>query len=242
MGGKGTQCDNMVGKFRFSHLSAGDLLRAEVKSGSKLGNEINEFIKNGNMVPGDVTVTLIKNAMNRSSKKTVFIIDGYPRNQSNIDFWEKVVKDDVDVVGCLFLKCSEEVMKKRIMKRGETSGRNDDKEEVITNRINVYNKEKLFEVSAEGTVDDCFTKCKEVVRKLGLEKFVKINEMKNYLAENVDVYIKPMIVHIMKNKPVDVHEAILNWVNNEGVEIKKELLTKRENEKKKKSTLLDPLL
>ena len=235
--GKGTQCDNLVGRFKFHHLSAGDLLRKEVKSGSELGKQINTYIVNGDMVPGDVTVTLIKNAMTKC--KGVFIIDGYPRNQSNIDFWHSVVKDEVEVVGCLFLKCSEETMKKRIMKRGETSGRDDDNEEVVTNRVKVYNEEtlpildhfvkqeKLFEVSAEGTIDECFSSCKEVVRKLKLDKFVKMNEMKNYLAENVDVYIKPLIVYIMKNKPTDVHEAILYWIKNEGVEIKSDLEAKR---------------
>jgi UMP-CMP kinase len=237
--GKGTQCDNLVGRFGFVHLSAGDLLRAEVKSGSELGNTINSYITKGEMVPGEITPTLIKNEISKKPHNTVFIIDGYPRNQSNIDCWEKIIKDDVEIVGCLFLRCGEEVMKKRLMKRGESSGRSDDNEEVIINRVKVYNEETvpiladfskngtLYDVSAEGTIDECFSLCKDVIRNLKLEKFVKLAEMKHYLAENVDVYIKPLIVYIMKNQPTDVHESIITWMNNEGLDIKRNLENQR---------------
>lgn len=86
-------------------------------------------------MPGEVAVNLIKKNILEKSKDFTFIIDGYPRNQSNIDKWEEVVKDEIDVLGCLYLDCSEETMKKRILKRAETSDRSDDNEEVFKNRI-----------------------------------------------------------------------------------------------------------
>ncbi len=66
-------------------------------------------------------------------------------------------------------------------------------------------------MSAEGTKEECFNHCKKVFRDLKLDKAAKLYEMKSYLKNYVDVYIKPLIVHLMKNKPSDIHEAILNW-------------------------------
>ena len=85
--GKGTQCSNIVNDFGFVHLSAGDLLRAHMKSGSEDGNMVAEMIKNGQIVPSVVTVRLLLDAMKASSKER-FLIDGFPRNKENRDAWE----------------------------------------------------------------------------------------------------------------------------------------------------------
>lgn len=230
--GKGTQCEMLVEQFKFEHLSAGDCLRAEVKSGSDLGKEIEGYISKGNMVPGDVTVKLLKKAMEDKGLDKVFIIDGYPRNFSNIEFWEKIMGDTVNVLGVLFLRCSPEIMKQRIMKRGETSGRSDDNEEVFDKRIKVYNdetepvvkhyedKSMVFKVSAEGTKEQCFEEIRKVIESLDLDKIAKSNELRKYLKENVDVYLKPLIVHLMKEKHEKVHSAIIQWMNTEGEKIR----------------------
>ena len=79
--GKGTQCSNLVRDFGFVHLSAGDLLRAERDSGSEKAELINNILLAGNIVPVEITVNLIKDAMKKhgwSQKK--FLIDGFPRN------------------------------------------------------------------------------------------------------------------------------------------------------------------
>jgi UMP-CMP kinase len=82
--GKGTQCEKLTSEFGkdVAHFSAGDLLREHVKSGSKEGNMVAEMIKNGQIVPAEVTVGLLKDAMERSGKTRV-LIDGFPRNDSN---------------------------------------------------------------------------------------------------------------------------------------------------------------
>merc|ERR1719410_3239303 len=85
--GKGTQCANLVNEFGLVHLSAGDLLRAERNSGSKDAELINNYIKEGKIVPVAITVGLIKKAMNNlmsNEGKYVFIIDGFPRNYDNL--------------------------------------------------------------------------------------------------------------------------------------------------------------
>ena len=90
--GKGTQCAKLVEEYGVIHLSAGDLLRAERNSGSKVANEINEHIKNGSIVPVKITVGLIKKAMQGHMKNGnyVFVIDGFPRNKDNYDGWYEV--------------------------------------------------------------------------------------------------------------------------------------------------------
>jgi UMP-CMP kinase family protein len=232
--GKGTQCENLVNTYKFKHLSAGDLLREEVRRETPLGIEINGFITKGHMVPGETTIKLIRQGMEeRGWNKHVFIIDGFPRNFSNQEFWDSIMKDDIDVIGVLFLACSEEIMKTRIMKRGETSGRSDDNEETFRTRIRVYVDEtqpivehyrklqKLFEVNAEGSVEEGFNEIRQVIEALHLDRVEELNEIRNYLHESVDPYIKPLISYLMKNKPQKVHAAIKYWVENEGEEIRK---------------------
>ena len=234
--GKGTMCELLKKKYKFQHLSTGELLRSEVKKKSKLGIEIENYIKTGKMVPGDIPVKLIKNEiLKKSDNKNLFILDGYPRNKSNIIFWEKVIKNDFEVIGCLFLECSENIMKKRILNRGKTSGRSDDNEEIFKKRINVFFKDtlpilkyfenlsKLFKISANGTKQDCFLLCQEIVKKLNLENleiYEKIFEMKNYLKIHLDCYLEPLIDHVLKNRPDDVYSEIKIWLDNEGEKIR----------------------
>lgn len=89
--GKGTQCSNIVNNFGFVHLSAGDLLREEQASGSKHGAMIADMIKNGQIVPSEVTVGLLDKAM-QASGKSKFLIDGFPRNEENNNAWKKEVQ------------------------------------------------------------------------------------------------------------------------------------------------------
>merc|ERR1712113_301037 len=90
--GKGTNCANLVRDFGFIHLSAGDLLREEKASGSKDAELINKLISEGRIVPVEITVNLIKKAMEKhgwSSKK--YLIDGFPRNEENYNGWNDIM-------------------------------------------------------------------------------------------------------------------------------------------------------
>jgi hypothetical protein len=85
--GKGTQCALLVQRLGFVHLSAGDLLRAERLSGSPTAALINEIINRGDIVPGEITTGLLKNAMESAAQregKRYFLIDGFPRNEDNV--------------------------------------------------------------------------------------------------------------------------------------------------------------
>lgn len=139
--GKGTQCANIVKDYGFKHLSAGDLLREEQdRPGSEFGDMIKSYIKEGQIVPMEVTIQLLENAMTHtidesSGKDRKFLIDGFPRKMDQaIAFEEKVVPSKFT----LFFDCPEETMRERLLNRGKTSGRSDDNEESIKKRFKTF--------------------------------------------------------------------------------------------------------
>ncbi|XP_043270694.1 UMP-CMP kinase [Venturia canescens] len=139
--GKGTTCFDITKKFGYVHLSAGDLLREErAKPGSEFGELIEDHIRNGTIVPVAITCSLLERAMmNSDNPKNRFLIDGFPRNQDNVDGWTKAMADKVILKGVIFLECSEEICTKRCLNRGrQGSGRTDDNEESLKKRHNTY--------------------------------------------------------------------------------------------------------
>ena len=137
--GKGTQWERIVKNFGYTHLSTGDLLREEVKKGGELADKLNAVMSQGKLVSSDLLVQLLKKAM----KGKKFLIDGFPRNQENIDEWNKQIGDTVDLQFVLMMDVSEDVMRERLLKRGQESGRADDNEATILKRFETFQKESL---------------------------------------------------------------------------------------------------
>ncbi|KAI9314104.1 adenylate kinase-domain-containing protein [Dichotomocladium elegans] len=137
--GKGTQCENLKRDYGFVHLSAGDLLREEQKRpGSKYGELIKHYIREGLIVPMEVTIALLENAMKEAmetSKATRFLVDGFPRKMDQAIKFEEVV---VPSKAVLYFECPEEIMLQRLLKRGENSGRIDDNIDSIKKRFAVF--------------------------------------------------------------------------------------------------------
>ncbi|KAG0672917.1 bifunctional uridylate/adenylate kinase [Pichia californica] len=137
--GKGTQCAKLVDDFKFIHLSAGDLLRKEQNTpGSEFGDLIAHFIKEGLIVPQEITINLLKNAIAESYEKNGgrnFLIDGFPRKMDQALSFEKIVSEGKLV---LYFECPEEVMLQRLLNRGKTSGRADDNLESIKKRFTTF--------------------------------------------------------------------------------------------------------
>ncbi|XP_038876172.1 UMP-CMP kinase 3-like isoform X3 [Benincasa hispida] len=173
--GKGTQCAYIVEHFGFTHFSAGDLLRAEIKSGSENGLMIKSMINEGKIVPSDVTVNLLQKAMEESGNDK-FLIDGFPRNDENRAAFEAVT--GLEPAFVLFFDCPEEEMERRILKRNQ--GRDDDNIETIRKRFKVFLESslpvvqyyesigKVHKIDAARPVEDVFESVKDV--------FTSINE------------------------------------------------------------------
>ncbi|XP_042414164.1 UMP-CMP kinase 4-like isoform X4 [Zingiber officinale] len=167
--GKGTQCSKIVENFGFTHLSAGDLLRAEIKSGSENGTMISNMIKEGKIVPSEVTVELLKKAILESGNNK-FLIDGFPRNEENRATFENVTKLEPEFI--LFFDCSEEEMEQRLL--GRNQGRDDDNIETIRKRFRVFiesslpvieyydQKGKVRKIDAMKPIDDIFEDVKAI--------------------------------------------------------------------------------
>ena len=176
--GKGTQCENIKRDYDFVHLSAGDLLREEQKrEGSKYGELIQTYIRDGLIVPMEVTIALLENAMKESiekDNKSRFLIDGFPRKMDQADKFEETVVESRFV---LYFTCSEETLLERLLKRGETSGRVDDNIESIKKRFRVFKetsfpvieafekKNKVRQINSEQTVEDVYADVKKVFDK-----------------------------------------------------------------------------
>ncbi|CAM6022048.1 unnamed protein product [Sphagnum balticum] len=138
--GKGTQCERIVHDFGFLHLSAGDLLRDEVKRKSELGKKCEQLMKDGKLVPADVPLSLLSKAMKDANNAKGYLIDGFPRALDQAQAFDKLVGRPTLVI---FLECPQDVMEKRLLKRGETSGRSDDNLNTIIKRFETFQKESL---------------------------------------------------------------------------------------------------
>lgn len=136
--GKGTQCMKISSEYNYVHLSAGELLRKEKeKPNSKYRKLIDTYMKEGKLVPVAISCGLLKKAMFKS-KRDKFLIDGFPRNQDNIDGWTKDVGNYVDLQFVLFFDCPLELCIERCLKRGAETGRDDDNEESLRKRVRTY--------------------------------------------------------------------------------------------------------
>lgn len=126
------------------HLSAGDLLREERDSGSETATMINQYMVEGKLVPGEITVELMKKAMQKhgwAAKR--YLIDGFPRSQENLDGWQRVLGDSVEVPFVLFFDANEDTMIERILERAKTSGRADDNLESLKKRFATFREESV---------------------------------------------------------------------------------------------------
>lgn len=180
--GKGTQCALIVENYKhWSHISAGDCLREErMDPNSKDGELINSIIKEGKIVPSEITVSLVKKAMDAQRKdgKTCFLIDGFPRNLGNCNAWEAVIGEKATVLGVLFYEASEIEMEKRLIGRGATSGRVDDNIESIRKRFRTYIEETkpiierfatkgmVFSINGMPAAEEVWSKTKAVIESV----------------------------------------------------------------------------
>lgn len=173
--GKGTLSQKLVKNLGCLHLSAGDLLRAEQSTpGSPYGELINHYIKEGLIVPAEITVKLLKKAMSDAPNAPLYIVDGFPRAIEQYEcFCEHVGQGQFLV----WLDVSEETMLERIMKRAsEGSGRVDDNIESIRKRLSVMKestlpvatlfeqRNRLHRIDAEASPEAVYDKCVEIFR------------------------------------------------------------------------------
>jgi len=178
--GKGTQSEKLIAKYNLKHLSTGDLLRSEITRKTILGLEAKKYMDKGNLVPDEVVIGMINDALDNHPEVEGFLFDGFPRTAIQAEELDDLLKQKntcIDVM--LALDVSEDELIKRLVKRGETSGRSDDNnEQVIRARIMEYHQKtaavadhyqkanKVIFVKGEGGIDEIFNRLSNEIDRL----------------------------------------------------------------------------
>ena len=195
--GKGTQAKKLIKKFDVKHVSTGDLFRAEVAKGTELGKKLQEYMAKGALVPDETTIEILKQNLPES-----FILDGFPRNVEQAKQLDGIT--NIDLV--INVHCPDDIVIKRVILRtickacgaihginippkvegvcnecgGELFQRDEDNEETIRGRLDVYNEQtspvldyykqkgKLIEVDGDRKPDPIFEDILNILKEKGL--------------------------------------------------------------------------
>jgi len=142
--GKGTQSEALIKAFNLHYISTGDLLRKELAAGTKLGLEAKSIISSGGLVPDEIIVQIIEHTITEHPEANGFLFDGFPRTYIQCYILEGLMNKLNTSLSCLIsLEVDEEESIARLLKRGITSGRSDDNEVVIRNRLREYYEKTL---------------------------------------------------------------------------------------------------
>ena len=166
--GKGTQADFLKIKYNLYHISTGDLFRFNISNKTSLGNLAKTYMDNGDLVPDEVTIEMLKECVESNFKSEGFIFDGFPRTISQAKVLDKFLDEkSVSISAMISLEVDEEILIKRLIDRGKISGRTDDmNESKIRNRFREYNmktsilrdyykkQNKFYGISGVGTIEE----------------------------------------------------------------------------------------
>ncbi len=157
-----------------THYSTGDMFRAEVKTGSELGKTLDKYMSAGNLVPIEVAIETIVNAI-KKAPTPVIVIDGYPRSLEQMEALDNylVHEDEVKLVNVIEVEVSEEVARDRVLGRSRGA---DDNNEVFNNRMKVYTeplaeiqnfytaKNMLVKINGERTIEEIVSEMDEFIQ------------------------------------------------------------------------------
>jgi UMP-CMP kinase len=181
--GKGTMCELAEEQLGWTHLSTGDLLRTEQQRGGPTTEIIREYIAAGKLVPNEIVVRLLKDAMEkvtRTTGKKNFLLDGFPRSLSNLEAWYEVFGRETELPKMIYFECPFEVLEQRILGRARYSGRVDDNVESMKLRFDTFKAETL------PTVEFFKSKGKCVEVDTSQERQVVYALLRDNLAEYTD--------------------------------------------------------
>lgn len=177
--GKGTQGDRLAEVYGVPHLATGDMLRQHVAEGTEVGLEAKRFMDRGELVPDRVVVELVARHLSGPEPLPGFVLDGFPRTlpQAKTAYdWGRA--HDRTFQGVISLDVPEDELVRRLLERGKRSGRSDDTEATIRNRLTVYAESTrplldfyrergvLHEIDGTGEVDEVTARIREILDPL----------------------------------------------------------------------------
>ena len=139
--GKGTQAEFLKSKYQLFHISTGDLFRHHISNKTDLGMLAQSYLNKGDLVPDQVTIDMLKEAVDQNTEAKGFIFDGFPRTTQQAEALDEFLSEkSMSISATLALEADDDILIDRLIKRGKTSGRADDQdEEKIRNRFDEYN-------------------------------------------------------------------------------------------------------
>jgi adenylate kinase len=178
--GKGTQADFLKEKYNLVHISTGDVFRFNIKNETALGMLAKSYMDKGELVPDQVTIDMLEAEVEKNSDAQGFIFDGFPRTNAQADALDQLMqRKDSQINAMIALEVDDEVLVKRLLERGKTSGRADDADEsIIRNRIKEYytktailknyytEQDKYFGVDGIGSIEDITIRLSSVIDKM----------------------------------------------------------------------------
>ena len=156
--GKGTMCELAEMQLGWTHLSTGDLLRAEIERGGKHAADIEANNAAGRLSPTEIVVSLLKTEMEtitRTTRRTNFLLDGFPRSPENLEGWYEAFGRDTELPKMLYFECPYDILEQRILGRAKFTGRNDDNIESVKLRFETFKAETLPIVELFRSRDKC---------------------------------------------------------------------------------------
>ncbi|MCQ0111060.1 adenylate kinase [Zhouia amylolytica] len=186
--GKGTQANFLKEKYSLKHISTGDVFRFNIKNETELGKLAKTYIDNGELVPDEVTINMLKAEVEKNLDAAGFIFDGFPRTTAQAKALDELMQyEGMQVDATIALEADDEVLIQRLLERGKVSGRSDDQdEEKIRNRFTEYNEKtaplteyykkqnKFHSINGVGTIEDITERLSKVIDSL-----VAVNTMKD---------------------------------------------------------------
>ena len=176
--GKGTQSDNLIKTYGLFHISTGDVLRDNIKRGTELGATAKAYIDKGQLIPEALMIDILASVLdaNKEAAAPGVIFDGFPRTIAQAEALEVMLQERGTAVSTVVgLEVPEEELIRRIILRGQQTGRSDDNMETVKNRLDVYHNQtsplKAFyeekglykAIPGTGTIDEIFDRIKQAV-------------------------------------------------------------------------------
>lgn len=178
--GKGTQATFLKEKYNLKHISTGDVFRFNLQNDTALGKEAKVYIDKGELVPDEITINMLKDEVEKNMDAAGFLFDGFPRTIKQADELESLLTSKgLKLTATIALDADDEVLVKRILERGKTSGRSDDQDEnKIRNRYEEYNektaplidyykeKGKYYAINGIGSIEDITVRLSTIIDTL----------------------------------------------------------------------------
>ncbi|HEX8268494.1 MAG TPA: adenylate kinase [Flavobacterium sp.] len=178
--GKGTQAEFLKERYNLTHISTGDVFRYNLKNNTELGQLARTYMDYGDLVPDEVTIKMLQDEVDKNPDTDGFLFDGFPRTIAQAEALDKFLQSrDMDIAATIALEANDEILVKRLLERGKTSGRADDQDEdKIRNRYQEYNEKtaplmeyytqqgKFHAVDGIGSIEEITNRLSTVINNL----------------------------------------------------------------------------